>query len=56
MLNHYATVIFPAFDAAASYCRKENIQVYNLSMHSAVESFEKISPRLEGLNAQSSES
>jgi hypothetical protein len=45
MLDHYSTLIFPAFDAAAKYFQKENIQVYNLSMHSAVESFEKISPR-----------
>ena len=48
MLDQYSTVIFPAFDAAAKYFQKENIRVYNLSIHSAVESFVKILPRLDG--------
>lgn len=42
MLDHYSDIIFPAFDAAAKNFRRRNIQVYNLSADSAVESFEKI--------------
>ena len=59
MLDHYSTVILPAFDAAARYFEKENIRVYNLSVHSAVEAFEKRPPSLDCLSdvhALSSES
>lgn len=45
MLDHYSSVIFPAFDVAAKVFREKNIKVYNLSPESAVESFEKLSPR-----------
>jgi hypothetical protein len=44
MLDHYSEIIFPAFAAAAEYFCKNNIQVYNLSADSAVESFEKVPP------------
>jgi hypothetical protein len=49
MLNIYSGVILPAFDAAAAYFRMEKVRVYNLSVGSAVESFEKVSPRLDSL-------
>lgn len=42
MLDHYSDIIFPAFDAAAKIFRRKNVQVFNLSADSAVESFEKI--------------
>lgn len=42
MLDHYSDIIFPAFDAAAKNFRRKDVQVYNLSADSAVESFEKI--------------
>lgn len=50
MLDHYSSFIFPAFDAAAEFLRKKNVQVYNLSPESAVESFEKMAPSLDCLS------
>ncbi|MFW1849553.1 lipopolysaccharide biosynthesis protein [Acinetobacter guillouiae] len=46
MLNQYLTEIFPAFEAASHFLNKQNIKVYNLSLKSAIESFEKLDPKL----------
>ncbi|MFW2095268.1 MULTISPECIES: lipopolysaccharide biosynthesis protein [unclassified Acinetobacter] len=46
MLDQYLTEIFPAFEAASHYLNKQNIKVYNLSLKSAIESFEKLDPKL----------
>ncbi|MCH7306635.1 lipopolysaccharide biosynthesis protein [Acinetobacter sp. NIPH 1852] len=42
MLDQYLHLIFPAFDAAATFLSEQNVQVYNLSPQSAIESFKKI--------------
>ena len=44
MLNQYSSIVFPAFDAAAKFFSERNVQVYNLSTESAVESFDKVPP------------
>ncbi|WP_196085112.1 lipopolysaccharide biosynthesis protein, partial [Acinetobacter sp. Res13-Abat-PEC15-P5-02] len=46
MLDQYLTEIFPAFEVASRYLNKQNIKVYNLSLKSAIESFEKLDPKL----------
>ena len=46
MLNQYLTEIFPAFETASHFLDKQNIKVYNLSLKSAIESFEKLDPKL----------
>ena len=46
MLDQYLTEIFPAFEAASHFLNKQNIKVYNLSLKSAIESFEKLDPKL----------
>ncbi|AZN68181.1 MULTISPECIES: LPS biosynthesis protein [Acinetobacter] len=42
MLDQYLHLIFPAFDAAAEFFIEHQVQVYNLSPTSAIESFKKI--------------
>lgn len=46
MLDQYLTEIFPAFETASHFLNKEDIKVYNLSLQSAIESFEKLDPKL----------
>jgi hypothetical protein len=46
MLDQYLTEIFPAFEVASHYLNKQNIKVYNLSLKSAIESFDKLDPKL----------
>jgi len=53
MLDQYSTVILPAFDAAAMYFQTNNIQAFNLSAASAVQSFEKIAPHSDCLSDRS---
>ena len=45
MLNQYLTEIFPAFNTSACFLNKQDVKVYNLSLQSAVESFEKLDPK-----------
>ena len=44
MLNQYLDVTLPAFHTAASFLKSQKINVYNLSLESAVDAFEKINP------------
>lgn len=42
MLDHYSEIIFDAFDVAAEFFDKHNVEVFNLSKNSAIESFKKV--------------
>jgi hypothetical protein len=45
MLDQYLHLIFPAFDAAAKFFIENQVQVYNLSPTSAIQSFKKTSTK-----------
>lgn len=44
MLDYHSEEVLQAFQVAAKFLKKEDIQVYNLSVNSAVTSFQKLDP------------